>query len=179
MLKTFTDWDRKYKEAAGIEEIEYCVEPKYDGASISLVYENGKLVRGATRGDGVMGEEITINIRQIKSIPLSAAFLKYGVQQVEIRGECVIHKDVFAAFNAQRTAEGLAPLANPRNAASGTLRILDPREVGKRGLTAILYQVSYYSLTGETPKELRTHYDAIQWLYQLGFPTPAKESEAL
>jgi len=169
------DWDRKCKELAGDVPIEYCVEPKYDGASISLIYEDGKLVRGATRGDGVMGEEITINIKQIKSVPLSAAFLKYGVQTVEIRGECVIHKDVFAAFNAQRTAEGLAPLANPRNAASGTLRILDPREVGKRGLTAILYQVSYYSLSGETPKELRTHYDTIQWLYNLGFPTPTKE----
>ncbi|MBS1585862.1 MAG: NAD-dependent DNA ligase LigA [Bacteroidetes bacterium] len=169
------DWDRKCKELAGDVPIEYCVEPKYDGASISLIYEDGKLVRGATRGDGVMGEEITINIKQIKSVPLSAAFMRYGVQTVEIRGECVIHKDVFAAFNAQRAAEGLAPLANPRNAASGTLRILDPREVGKRGLTAILYQVSYYTLSGEIPKELHTHYDTIQWLYNLGFPTPTKE----
>ncbi|OJW79549.1 MAG: DNA ligase (NAD(+)) LigA [Bacteroidetes bacterium 46-16] len=169
------DWDRKCKEAAGIDEIEYCIEPKYDGASISLVYEDGKLARGATRGDGVMGEDITVNIRQIKSIPLSAAFMKYGVQTVEIRGECVIHKDVFAAFNTQREAEGLAPLANPRNAASGTLRMLDPREVGKRGLTAILYQVSYYNLSDETPEALHSHYDTIQWLYQLGFPTPAKE----
>ena len=171
------DWDKRCKELAETDEISYCVEPKYDGAGISLIYEDGKLTRGATRGDGVMGEEITINIKQIKAIPLSAAFTKKHVGQIEIRGEVVIHKNVFEAFNKQRVAEGLAPLANPRNAASGTLRILDPAEVRKRGLTAILYHISYYSLSkgAQRPKELETHYDAIQWLYQLGFPSPAKE----
>src|SRR5690606_10035120 len=99
------DWDRKCKEYAGATEIEYCAEPKYDGASISLIYEDGRLVRGATRGDGVMGEEITANIRQIRSIPLAAAFTRKGISQIEIRGEVVIHKEVFAAFNEQRTKE--------------------------------------------------------------------------
>lgn len=171
------DWDRKCKEFAGTDNIEYCVEPKYDGASISLIYENGQMVRGATRGDGIMGEEITTNIKQIRSIPLSAAFTKDGINQIEIRGEVVIHKDVFAAFNTQRVAEGLSPLANPRNAASGTLRILDPKEVGKRKLSAILYHISYYTLQGnkEVPDTLHTHYDSLNWLYQLGFPTPVKE----
>lgn len=171
------DWDRKVREGAAGEKIEYCVEPKYDGASISLVYENGKMIRGATRGDGVMGEEITANVRQIKSIPLSAAFGKANVEQIEIRGEVVIHKDTFAAFNAQRAAEGLSPLANPRNAASGTLRILDPREVSKRRLSAVLYNISYVHVEedGPRPPQLDTHYDSLQWLYQLGFPTPAKE----
>ncbi|MCB9045126.1 MAG: NAD-dependent DNA ligase LigA [Chitinophagales bacterium] len=169
------DWDKRCKEFAGTDSIEYCVEPKYDGASISLIYENGKLVRAATRGDGVMGEEITTNAKMIRSLPLSAAFVQQGVSQVEIRGEVVIHKDVFAAYNEQRAAEGLAPLANPRNAASGTLRILDPQEVSKRKLSAILYHISDYTLTGEKPPALNTHYDAINWLYQLGFPTPAKE----
>jgi DNA ligase (NAD+) len=171
------DWDRRCKELAGADEIEYCAEPKYDGASISLIYENGQLVRGATRGDGVMGEEVTINIKQIRSIPLSAAFTKDNVNQIEIRGEVVINKDVFAAYNTQRIAEGLSPLANPRNAASGTLRILDPKEVGKRKLSAILYHISYYTQTGEAavPQSLHTHYDSLNWLYQLGFPTPVKE----
>ncbi|MEI8279525.1 MAG: NAD-dependent DNA ligase LigA [Bacteroidota bacterium] len=169
------DWDRKCKEFAGTDDIEYCVEPKYDGASISLIYEHDKLTRGATRGDGVMGEEITTNIRQIRAIPLAASFTKDHVTQIEIRGEVVIHKDVFAAFNEQRVSEGLSPLANPRNAASGTLRMLDPREVSKRRLTAILYNISYYAKDGERPNQLATHYDSIQWLYQLGFPTPAKE----
>lgn len=171
------DWDRRCKELAGTDDIEYCAEPKYDGASISLIYENGQLVRGATRGDGVMGEEVTINIKQIRSIPLSASFTKDNVNQIEIRGEVVINKDVFAAYNTQRIAEGLSPLANPRNAASGTLRILDPKEVGKRKLSAVLYHISYYTQTGgtEVPQSLHTHYDSLNWLYQLGFPTPVIE----
>jgi DNA ligase (NAD+) len=171
------DWDRRCRELAGTDELEYCIEPKYDGAGISLIYEHGKLLRGATRGDGVMGEDVTVNIRQIKSIPLSTALAKQGIEQIEIRGEIVIHKDVFEVFNIQRAAEGLAPLANPRNAAAGTLRMLDPKEVSKRKLTAILYHISDYTLGSGAgrPKELYTHYDAIQWLYSLGFPTPAKE----
>ena len=171
------DWDRKCKELAGNQPIEYCVEPKYDGASISLIYDDGLMTRGATRGDGVMGEEITNNIKQIKSIPLSAQFATSSIAQIEIRGEVVIHKEVFAGFNEQRIAEGLSPLANPRNAASGTLRILDPKEVSKRKLSAILYHISYYTLQqeGARPESLATHYGAIQWLYSLGFPTPVKE----
>lgn len=171
------DWDRRCRELAGADKLEYCVEPKYDGASISLIFENGKLARGATRGDGIMGEDVTINIRQIRSIPLAAAFDKNGITQVEIRGEVVIHKEVFAEFNRKRVAEGLSPLANPRNAASGTLRILDPREVSKRKLTAILYHISDYTLQrgADVPKQLHTHYDSLEYLYKLGFPTPVKE----
>ena len=172
-----TDWDRRCRELAETDDIEYCVEPKYDGAGISLIYDDGALSRGATRGDGVMGEDVTTNIRQIRAIPLSAALLKYGIKQIEIRGEIVIHKKVFDAFNKQRVAEGLSPLANPRNAASGTLRILDPTEVRKRGLNSILYHVSNYTLTegAERPKELGTHYDTLKLLYSLGFPTPAPD----
>lgn len=169
------DWDKRCKDFAGTDAIEYCVEPKYDGASISLIYEGGKLSRAATRGDGVMGEEITTNAKMIRSLPLSAAFDKQGITQVEIRGEVVIHKKVFAAFNEQRAAEGLAPLANPRNAASGTLRILDPQEVSKRKLSAIVYHISDYTLTTEKPEALNSHYGSLNWLYQLGFPTPVKE----
>jgi DNA ligase (NAD+) len=174
-----TDWDRRCHELAGTDDIEYCVEPKYDGAGISLIYDNGNLARGATRGDGVMGEDVTTNIRQIKAIPLSAALVKDGIGQIEIRGEIVIHKNVFEAFNKQRVAEGLSPLANPRNAASGTLRILDPNEVKKRGLNSILYHISSYTLTEghSRPAELATHYGALQWLYSLGFPTPAREMQ--
>ena len=169
------DWDRKVRAGAGEGiGIEYCVEPKYDGASISLIYEGDKLMRGATRGDGVMGEEITPNIRQIRAIPLSAPLSADGVRQIEIRGEVVIHKETFAAYNEQRAAEGLAPLANPRNAASGTLRMLDPSEVSKRRLTAILYHISEVDAENP-PKNLSNHHDSLQWLYSLGFPTPAKE----
>lgn len=169
------DWDKRCKDYAGTDNIEYCVEPKYDGASISLIYENGKLARAATRGDGIMGEEITTNAKMIRSLPLSARFDREGISQVEIRGEVVIHKKVFAEYNEQRAAQGLAPLANPRNAASGTLRILDPQEVRRRKLSAIVYHISDYTLTGEKPEGLDSHYGSLEWLYNMGFPTPVKE----
>lgn len=171
------DWGKRCMGLVPDAELEFCVEPKYDGASISLIYENGQLLRAATRGDGISGEEITTNLRQIRSVPLSAALSKNGVRQIEIRGEVVIHKNVFAELNRQRANDGLAPLANPRNAASGTLRMLDPNEVARRKLSAVLYHISDYTLEAgaAAPQELNTHFDSLQWLYSLGFPTPAKE----
>jgi DNA ligase (NAD+) len=139
------DWDRKARELSGLEELEYCIEPKFDGASISLTYENDRLLRGVTRGDGVAGDEITANIRQIRSVPLSAAFSKYGLQLIEIRGEVLLNKSNFKKYNDQLAEQGLAPLANPRNAAAGSLRIKDPREVRRRNLEAFLYHVSYFT----------------------------------
>lgn len=172
-----TEWANRCANLVPDETIIYCVEPKYDGASISLIYEQGKLVRAATRGDGVQGEEITVNVKQIKSIPLSVAFEQQGVAQIEIRGEVVIHKHTFDVLNAQRAQEGLAPLANPRNAASGTLRMLDPKEVAKRKLSAILYHISDVSIAAqqEKPQSLAHHFDSLKWLHSMGFPTPAKE----
>ena len=115
------DWDRKARELTRLNEIEYCVEPKFDGASISLIYENDLLVRGATRGDGVQGDDITTNIRQIRSVPLSARFSDYGIHQIEIRGEVLLTKGNFKKYNDQLAEQNLPPLANPRNAAAGTL----------------------------------------------------------
>src|SRR5690606_7898952 len=92
------DWDRKARELSGLENIEYCVEPKFDGASISLVYENDALVRGVTRGNGVEGDNITTNVKQIRSVPLSAAFSKYGIQLAEVRGEAMMNKARFKAY---------------------------------------------------------------------------------
>jgi DNA ligase (NAD+) len=171
------DWAKRCAGLLPDEQIIYCVEPKYDGASISLIYENGKLTRAATRGDGVQGEEITVNAKQIKSIPLAAHFEASNVQQIEIRGEVVIHKNTFAELNKHRANEGQAPLANPRNAASGTLRMLDPNEVAKRKLSAIVYHISDVSFYNNEakPSALNTHFDSLQWLYSIGFPTPAKE----
>ncbi|RYZ51133.1 MAG: DNA ligase (NAD(+)) LigA, partial [Chitinophagaceae bacterium] len=100
------DFDRKARELTGQTEIEYCVEPKFDGASISLVYENDQLVRGATRGDGVRGDNITPNIKQIRTIPLSARFSAYGLQTVEIRGEVLINKNNFKQFNEALAEQG-------------------------------------------------------------------------
>ena len=123
------DFDRKATEGAGYEKLTYCVEPKFDGASISLVYENDLLIRACTRGDGVAGEDITQNIKQIKSIPLSIPLAEYGIKQIEIRGEVIMSKDAFAAFNEKLKLKQQAPLANPRNAAAGSLRMKDPKEV--------------------------------------------------
>jgi len=175
------DFDRKARELTGLNKIEYCVEPKFDGASISLIYENDFLARGATRGDGVQGDDVTINIKQIRSIPLSAKFSKYGIQQIEIRGEILINKNNFKKFNEQLMEQGMAPLANPRNAASGTLRIKDPTEVRKRSLEAFVYSMSDYTLLPgkKLAKELGTHSGWLEMLWELGFRSPQKEKKVL
>lgn len=175
------DWDRKARELAGLDEISYCIEPKFDGASISLIYENDMLTRGATRGDGVAGEDITTNIRQIRSIPLSAKFSDYDIHSIEIRGEVLINKNTFKAYNEQRVADNLPPLANPRNAASGSLRMVDPREVAKRGLEAFLYHMSYHTMEPgvKEPKEISTHSNTLDLLTRLGFRSPAKEKKTV
>ena len=132
------DWDRKARELSGLAEVEYCAEPKFDGASISLIYEDDQLFRATTRGDGETGDEITPNIKQIRSLPLSANFSQFGIQQIEIRGEVLMNKNNFAKYNNGLMEEGLPPLANPRNAAAGSLRIKDTKEVAKRNLEAFL-----------------------------------------
>lgn len=176
------DFDRKVKEASGLAHIEYCVEPKFDGGSISLIYEDDMLVRGATRGNGVEGDDVTTNIKQIRSIPLSAKFSDYGLQQVEIRGEVLINKTNFAKYNQQLMEQGLAPLANPRNAASGTLRIKDPGEVRRRNLEAFVYHISYYTKTkkaGTKSGALDTHSGSIKMLWELGFRSPEQEKKVV
>ncbi|HOZ50225.1 MAG TPA: NAD-dependent DNA ligase LigA [Chitinophagaceae bacterium] len=167
------DWDRKCRELCNEEIIEYCIEPKFDGASISLVYENEYLSRAATRGDGVQGDEMTNNAKQIRSIPLYANLKKFHIQQIEIRGEVLINKKTFIVSNEKLVADGNPPLANPRNAASGSLRMKDPKEVAKRGLDCFLYHVSNLTLDKEMayPNEFRTHYDTLKSLESIGFKT--------
>ena len=171
------DFDRKAREATGLNKIEYCVEPKFDGGSLSLIYEDDMLVRGATRGNGVEGDEVTINIRQIRSIPLSAKFSDYGLQQVEMRGEVLINKTNFAKYNQQMIEQGFAPLANARNAAAGTLRIKDPEEVRKRNLEVFVYNISFYTTkrSGNKSDILQTHSGSLEMLWDLGFRSPKKE----
>lgn len=175
------DFDRKARELTGENKIEYCVEPKFDGASISLIYENDLLVRGATRGDGVEGDDITTNIKQIKSIPLSAKFSEYGLDLAEIRGEVLINKNNFKKYNEQMMEQGLPPLANPRNASAGTLRIKDPKEVGKRSLEAFVYNISYYTtIRGKkVAEELLHHSSSLEMLWELGFRSPQKDKRVL
>ena len=189
------DWDRKARELTGLDAIEYCVEPKFDGASISLIYENDLFVRGATRGDGVQGDEVTTNIKQIRSVPLSAAFSRFGIEQVEIRGEVLMNKENFSKYNRQLEEQHIAPLANPRNAASGSLRIKDPAEVSRRQLEVFLYHISYYSSSdklnvkkgemagpaqahdAKLKKAPHTHSESLEMLWDLGFRSPKKEKK--
>ncbi len=175
------DWDRKARELSGLQTIEYSVEPKFDGASISLVYEDDGLVRGVTRGDGETGDDITPNIKQIRSIPLSAAFSRYGIQQIEIRGEVLMNKRNFKKYNDSLIEEGLPPLANPRNAAAGSLRIKDTAIVSKRNLEGFLYHVSYYTTqTGQhIPDNPATHSRMLEMLWDLGFRSPKKEMKVV
>lgn len=174
------DWDRKARELSKLDVIEYCVEPKFDGASISLIYENDQLVRGVTRGDGIEGDDITTNIRQVRSVPLSAPFSKYGIQQIEIRGEVMLNKNNFKKYNDWLAEQNLPPLANPRNAAAGSLRIKDPREVKRRNLEAFLYHISYvYHPEKQVIAELATHGSSLRLMWDLGFRSPEKEKSVV
>src|SRR5215472_6595309 len=115
----------------------FCVEPKLDGASVEVIYEGGRLVQASTRGDGETGEDITLNVRTIRSVPLRIAH----TGKLTIRGEVLIYRKDLHALNAEREKAGLEPFANPRNAAAGAVRMLDPREVARRPLRVLLYQI--------------------------------------
>jgi DNA ligase (NAD+) len=150
------------------DPIEYMVELKYDGMGIALVYDHDLLVRGATRGDGSKGEDVTANIKTIKNIPLKAFFTQHQISKVEIRGEIVMPKKSFAAVNESREKEGLPPFANPRNAAAGSVRQLDTAETKKRDLVCYLYHISY--LEGLSLEAIGTHEQAMELLRSLGLP---------
>jgi DNA ligase (NAD+) len=177
------EWDKRAKKLVNTDKIEYSAEPKYDGASISLIYENDIMVRGATRGDGVAGDDVTTNLKQVRSIPLSAKFSDYGIERVEVRGEVLMTAKSFKKYNEHLVEQGLAPLANPRNAASGSLRIKDPAVVRKRNLEAILYHISYVrAVDGKQStvnRNINSHSSSLEMLWELGFKSPAKEKKVL
>jgi DNA ligase (NAD+) len=176
------EFDQQVKRMLNLPEevaIAYAVEPKYDGGSIALVYEDDYLVRGATRGNGTLGEEMTANARAIRSVPLKANFSKYGLRKVEVRGEVIIRKDRFEAMNAERAQEGKTLFANARNTATGGLRMKDPQEVAQRNLEAFVYTLGYAeTLEGADGLErLETHYQSLDLLADLGFKIPADGQE--
>ncbi len=171
------DFDEQIRKLALVpegEDIEYVVEPKFDGGSIALVYEGDKLVRGATRGNGAQGEEMTPNARVMRSIPLIAAFEERGIHKAELRGEVVIRKDNFEKINKERAKQGLALFANPRNAATGGLRMKDPKEAAQRGMDAFIFQLGYAADAAgkDVQDNFDTHYAAIELLDDLGFKVP-------
>jgi len=154
------EWlDRTVKN---VGQTPYFCEPKFDGASMNLLYENGKLIRAITRGDGIVGEEVTDNVRTIRSVPLSIEYQG----QIEIRGEVVIRKDDFEIINKERESQGDNPFANPRNAAAGSLRQLDSAVTAKRRL------VFYPWGLGENSLEEKNLSEKMDYVYDLGFLKP-------
>jgi DNA ligase (NAD+) len=171
------DFDERVKKLCGLpaeSDVEYCVEPKFDGGTIALVYENDLLVRGATRGNGAVGDDITHNIRTMRSIPLQANFAQKGIKKAELRGEALIRKDVFDKINAQRAQAGETIFANPRNAATGGLRMKDPKEITARGIEAFVYQLGFAETSSgdNAMEQFSTHHQSIDFLTELGFKTP-------
>jgi DNA ligase (NAD+) len=149
------EFDRKIRETLNNEIIEYIIEPKIDGLGVALYYENKQFLRGATRGDGSQGENITSNLKTIKSIPLKLSD-KTILNTAEFRGEVYIPLDAFDEMNNERMEMGEEPFANPRNAASGTVRNKDPKEVAKRPLNIFIYSLSY-----NEEGNFKTHWEAL------------------
>ena len=171
------DFDTAVMKVTDETDIEYAVEPKFDGGSIALVYENDLLIRSATRGDGSAGEDMTSNAKVIRTIPLKAAFSKYGVHKAELRGEAVIRKDIFDKVNIEREKTQQVVFANPRNAATGGLRMKDPNETAKRGIDVFVFQMSYAvdEQGNDMLPQLQSHSASIDILRSLGFKVPANE----
>ena len=154
-------------EASAGEPVTWSAELKYDGVAISLWYENRQLVRALTRGDGEKGDDVSVNIRTIPSIPLTLP--PDAPEELEVRGEVVYTFEKFEALNARRVAAGQDIFANPRNAASGTLKMQDSGEVARRGLSAFIYAV--YS----EDRQFVSHREALEAIRRWGFPTPSRE----
>ncbi len=152
---------RRVENAVG--ETDYICELKIDGAGIALTYENGVFVRGATRGDGITGEDITANLRTIKALPLRLLGEK-SVPYLEIRGEAFMPKESFRELNQRREEQGQPVFANPRNAAAGSLRQLDPQVTASRNLDLICYEIGYME-----GKELSTHAEVLEQAKSWGF----------
>lgn len=158
------DWEKRIKKMLGSDDVEYTCELKYDGASINLTYENGVFVKAVTRGDGFQGDNVTTNIRTIRSIPLTLQ--QDFVTNFEMRGEIILPLDGFAKMNEERVAQGEEAYRNPRNTASGSLKLQDSAEVAKRPLDCLLYQV----VTSE--RKYQTHYESLEGARKAGFKIP-------
>lgn len=164
-----TDFDTRLRKLAGLEPISYMLEPKIDGVAVSLRYENGLLTVASTRGDGKTGDDITANIKTIRSIPLKLNKARKMPDILEVRGEVYMTKKGFARLNKERQEAGEEEFANPRNAAAGSLKLLDPRIVAQRPLDAVFYSVGEVAGT-----EFKTHLEMMSSLNDLGLRTASR-----
>lgn len=160
-------FDRRVREMLAVERVEYAAEPKFDGLAVSIVYEHGRLVQGATRGDGYSGEDVTANLRTIKSIPLRLAARDVPAL-IEVRGEVLMLKADFEQLNRAQRERGEREFANPRNAAAGSLRQLDPRVTATRRLAFFAYGLG----AAEGAPAFRTHGSLLDYLAELKLPVP-------
>ncbi len=163
-----TEFDERIRKQTGLSQVGYVCEPKLDGLAISLRFEDGRFAQGATRGDGTTGEDVTGNLRTIKSLPLEL-FPHDGVKvprRLEVRGEVFIRKEDFRKLNEKREEQGESLFANPRNAAAGSLRQLDPRETATRPLSVYLYEC----VPGDGVPAFKTHTEKLEYLKTLGLP---------
>ncbi|MFL0101989.1 NAD-dependent DNA ligase LigA [Tenacibaculum maritimum] len=158
------DWEKRIRKILGEDNTAYTCELKYDGASINLTYEKGEFIKAVTRGDGFQGDDVTANIRTIKSIPLKPSGEFLG--DFEMRGEIILPLDGFHKMNEERISNGEEAYRNPRNTASGSLKLQDSAEVAKRPLDCLLYQV----VTDE--RKYKTHFESLQKATQVGFKIP-------
>lgn len=158
------DWEKRTQKILGVEQLEYTCELKYDGASINLTYEGGKLLKAVTRGDGFQGDDVTENIKTIRSIPL--IIKEHNVLDFEIRGEIILPLDGFLKMNEARVEAGEDPYKNPRNTASGSLKLQDSAEVARRPLDCLLYHV----VADRIP--FKTHEEALANATKSGFKIP-------
>jgi DNA ligase (NAD+) len=157
-------WYQRAARLAGTDKFRYVCEPKIDGLAVALVYENGRFVQGATRGDGLRGENITENLKTIRSIPVQVRGKDFP-ERFEVRGEVYMPKAAFERLNVERSERGEPLFANPRNAAAGGVRQLDPKMTAKRRLDIWIYQLGWAD-GGDVPP---THRDTLHWLNELGF----------
>jgi DNA ligase (NAD+) len=157
-------FDRRAREAAGADEIEYSVEPKFDGLAVSLAYRDGAFVQGATRGDGTTGEDVTPNLRTVRGIPLTLPAAP-DTRDLEVRGEILMYRAEFDAFNERQRAAGEKEFVNPRNAAAGSLRQLDSRMTALRPLRFFAYGVGIAA-----GARWQLHSEMLDRLAELGFP---------
>jgi DNA ligase (NAD+) len=163
-IEDLQDWEKRIQKNVGTNNIEYTCELKYDGASINLTYEKGKLISAVTRGDGFQGDDVTANIKTIKSIPLQlqASF----IDKFEIRGEIILPLNGFNKMNEARIAKGEEAYRNPRNTASGSLKLQDSAEVAQRPLDCLLYHIV-------TDKSIyKSHYEILENARKIGFKIP-------
>jgi DNA ligase (NAD+) len=162
-----TNFDRRCREGLGVDEVEYACEPKFDGLAISLTYESGVFVQGATRGDGAVGEDVTQNLKTVRSIPLT---LPKAPKLLEVRGEVLMLKKDFEKLNQRQAAKSEKLFVNPRNAAAGALRQLDSRLTAERSLAFFAYGIGVTDGV-EIP---RSHAAMMDWLEALRFPVTAE-----